>query len=169
MQLSEKELLMVGECLMGHFSTIEKFRSFSQACTDPEIKQLLDSQCSKMEQHSQELMSMVQDSGFSSGMSQYSQPQQYGSSFGTQQSIGSQSQYGTQQSAGSQSQYAAQPSVGTQSQYGTQQSIGSQSQYGTQPSAGSQSQYVAQPSAGTQSQYGTQQGIGSQSQYQQKY
>lgn len=187
MQLSQKELLMVSESLMGHLSTVEKFRSFSQACTDQEMKQLLDNHARKMERHSQELLNMVQTSATgTSGYSPYSQAHQYGGSqYGTQ--YGS-SQYGTQPyttqsqyGIGTQSQGSTQPGIGVQSQYGVgsqsqystpqyghstqQQGIGVQGQYGqgTQQGFGSQSQY------GSQSQFGLQGQYGSQSQYQPKY
>jgi len=190
LQLSEKELLMVSESLMGHLSTVEKFRSYSQACTDQEMKQLLDNHARQMERHSQELLNMIQTSAMTgtSGYSPYSQAHQYGGSqYGTQPSI-SQSQYGTQQGIGSQSQYG----MGTQSQYGTQHGYGSPSQYG----AVSQTRYGTQQyGSGTQqgmgathgsnfgvgsqsigsehgvvtTQFGSQPGIGSQSQYGQKY
>lgn len=163
MQLSEKELLMVSESLMGHLSTIEKFRNYSQACTDPEVKQLLESHVRKMDRHRQELMNMVQSSAAigSTSYTPISQSYQYGGS-----------QYGTQPgstvsqgSIGSEHGVVASPSqIGTQ-QY-SQGQYGSQSQYGQQGQYGTQSQY----GAGIQGQYGTQQQYtaGSQSQYQQR-
>lgn len=141
MQLSEKELMMVRECLMGHLSTVEKFRSFSQACSDQEIKQLLDTHSRKMEHHTQDLMNMVQSSAMSSstGYSPYSQSHQYGGSqWATQPSTFSQGQYGTQQGMGSPSQYGTTYGMGGQSQYGSNYGVGSQSQYGTQYGVGSQ-------------------------------
>ncbi|HHX94414.1 MAG TPA: hypothetical protein GX691_01125 [Clostridia bacterium] len=188
MQLSEKELLMVSECLLGHMSTIEKFRSYSQACTDPEVKQLLDSHVRKMDRHRQELMNMVQTSAVTgtTGYTPFSQAYQYGGSqYGSQPGstisqggIGSEhgvvtspGQYGTQQFSqgqyGTQSQYRP-GQYGTQSQYGIgqQYGAGAQSQYGTQYGVGSQSQYGTQKqNVGTQNQYG----VGSQSQYGTQY
>lgn len=185
MQLSEKELLMVSESLLGHMSTIEKFRSFSQACSDQEMRQLLDNHARQMERHSQELRNIVQTSAMTgtSGYSPYSQSystsqygiqpsvsqSQYGTHYGSQYGVGTQSQYGAsspgQYGVGSQGQYG----VGSQNQYG----VGSQGQYGgTQQGMGSygSSYGVVTPSQyGTQSQYGvgsqSQYGVGSQSQY----
>lgn len=117
MQLSEKELLMISESLMGHLCTVEKFRNFSQACSDPEVKQLLDSHTRQMDRHCQELMNMVQGVGMSGGMgySQYSQSPQLGSSqYGTSYGMGSQNQMGTQQGMGSHSQYGTNYGAGSQ-------------------------------------------------------
>lgn len=134
MQLSEKELLMISESLKGHLGTVEKMRNFSQACTDQEMKQLLDNHARQMEAHSQELFNMVQSGAMTgtSGYSPYSQAHQYGGG-----------QYGTQPSM-TQNQY----SIGAQSQGSTQQSMGFQRQpvtpdygQGTQQRMGSQSQY----------------------------
>jgi len=71
MNLSEKELLMIGECAIGHMSAIEKFRYYSQACTDQEMKQLIDSHINRMEQHRQNFVNLVQGG-----------TQQYGGQYG---------------------------------------------------------------------------------------
>ena len=83
MQISEKELGMIEECARSHRSSIEKFKFYSQACTDQEMKQLLSSQVNKMEQHMQDFSSMVQSSG-TTGVSSYQQPgqQQIGNQYG---------------------------------------------------------------------------------------
>jgi len=83
MHLSEKELLMIGECAMGHMSAIEKFRYYSQACTDQEMKQLIDSHINRMEQHRQNFVNLVQGGAYQYETAQYQRPaQQYGGQYG---------------------------------------------------------------------------------------
>ncbi|NLO89865.1 MAG: hypothetical protein GX088_06040 [Clostridia bacterium] len=86
MQLSEKELLMIGESAVAHMSAIEKFQYYAQACTDQEMKQLINSHINKLEQHRQSLMSLIQSGSYQYGTSaQYQQAsQQYGGQYGGQ-------------------------------------------------------------------------------------
>ncbi|HBT20868.1 MAG TPA: hypothetical protein DEA47_05865 [Peptococcaceae bacterium] len=98
MQLSEKELLMIGEAAIGHMSAIEKFRFYSQACTDQEMKQLINSHISRLEQHRQSPMSLIQTGSYQYGSTAQSQQtaQQYGGQYGVQ--------YGSTQYGGSEYQ-----------------------------------------------------------------
>ena len=131
---------MLGDSAMGHVATIEKFRAYSQACTDQEMKQMIDSHINKMDQHRQSMLNMIQGSAGFTGSFQYQQPSyQYGGQFQTAQQYGGQptQQYG-QWGGGQTTQYGQQGGqYGGQitQQYGQQGSqYGGQSQYGQQGS-----------------------------------
>ncbi|NLK01231.1 MAG: hypothetical protein GX318_08365 [Clostridia bacterium] len=80
MQISDKELGIIGECARSHRASIEKFKFYSQACGDQEMKQLISSHVNKMERHMQDLVDMVQGS---STMPSYQQSgQQQGNQYG---------------------------------------------------------------------------------------
>ncbi len=59
--LSEKEVMEMGERIMGHISLIEKFGVYAQQCPDPQVRDLLNRHQQILQNHYQAMMGFMQN------------------------------------------------------------------------------------------------------------